>query len=266
MTHVSMDIATIATLILAAACSSPGPTPTQDDAVPRTSPARAAATEQPAEPIEASPAEAPATTSAEPARRATPAPDPAAEEAERDARVTAFLDARRNSWRDMNVPHEDGQVLFDLVVQNQYRSILEIGTSTGHSTVWLAWAASKVGGKVVTIEIDERRHREALAHLEAAGLSEFVDARRADAHTLVKELPGPWDLVFSDADKDWYIQYFKDVDKKIAPGGCIAAHNALNGFKGVDRYIRHVRKRADYQTRIDRTSRSGFAISCKRSP
>lgn len=184
---------------------------------------------------------------------------------ELDLRVARFLADRKGTWRDLNVPYDDGQVLFDLIVNGRHRSILEIGTSTGHSTIWLAWAASKTGGRVITIEIDEDRHRTAVANIEEAGLAGLVDARLADAHDLVKALPGPFDFVFSDADKDWYVQYFKDVDSKISSGGCIAAHNALNGFPGVERYKSHVMKHPDYQTRIDRTSESGFVISCKLS-
>lgn len=135
-----------------------------------------------------------------------------------DARVRAFLDRSRSEWRDMNVPYEDGRVLHDLVVRKGFKRGLEIGTSTGHSAVWIAWAMSRTGGRLVTIEIDERRHRRALANFEAAGVSPYVDARLADAHVLVKELSGPFDFVFSDADKEWYTQYFKDVDGKMEAG------------------------------------------------
>jgi predicted O-methyltransferase YrrM len=83
-------------------------------------------------------------------------------------------------------------------MRNNYKKALEIGTSTGHSSVWIAWALSKTGGKLITIEIDEGRHRQALAHFEEAGLSEYIDARLADAHELVPKLEGPFDFVFCD--------------------------------------------------------------------
>ena len=63
-------------------------------------------------------------------------------------------------------------------------------------------------GKLITIEINEGRHKEALANFKEAGLSEYIDARLADAHELVEKLKGPLDFVFSDADKDWYQNYF----------------------------------------------------------
>lgn len=195
---------------------------------------------------------------------APPPSPPAADVNDEDAEVLRFLDQRRGTWKMHNVPYEDGRVLHDLVVDSGSRDILEIGTSVGHSTVWLAWAARKTGGKVITIEVDEDRHREAVANVEAAGLSDYVEFHHADAHELVPQLSGPFDFVFSDADKGWYIQYFESVDPKIRPGGCIAAHNALNAFPGVKRYIRYVKKQPAYETRIDRTSSAGFAISCKK--
>ena len=216
-------------------------------------------------PAQQAPPKAPAPATAAPPPTTTEAPaSPETGDSERDRRVQQFLDKNREAWRDYNVPYDDGRVLHDLVIKAKHRSILEIGTSTGHSTVWLAWAASKIGGKVQSIEIDKRRHDIAVANLEEAGLSQYVELFLADAHELVKKLPGPFDFVFSDADKDWYIQYFKDVHPKISPGGCIAAHNALNGFAGVDRYIEHVKKHPAYDTKILRSSPSGFAISCKK--
>ena len=180
-----------------------------------------------------------------------------------DERVTNFLKEHKDKWQDLNVPYQDGQILHDIIVKNKYTSALEIGTSTGHSTIWIAWALSKTGGKLITIEIDKGRHAQAVKNIEAAGLSQFVDARLADAHELVKQLTGPFDFVFSDADKDWYLQYFKDADAKIKPGGCFTAHNVLNGFGGIDEFLEYVRNQKNYTTTIDKGSSSGISISYK---
>jgi predicted O-methyltransferase YrrM len=146
-----------------------------------------------------------------------------------DARVKAFLEAHRYGWRDMNVPESDGQLLHDLVVKGGYTRALEIGTSTGRSGIWIAWALSKTGGRLTTIDIDEGRHREAVQNFKEAGVSPFIDARLADAHDLVPKLDGPFDFVFIDADKEWYTNYAKAVIPKLAIGGCIAAHNVYPG-------------------------------------
>jgi len=184
-----------------------------------------------------------------------------------DARVKAFLEGQRGQWRDLNVPYEDGEALYRLVLHGKHKNVLEIGTSTGHSTVWLAWAAAKNGGKVTTIEIDERRHQAALANFEKAGLAPYIDARLGNAHDLVKTLPGPFDFVFSDADKDWYLQYFLDLDPKLGVGGCFTAHNVLRPTAPqVSEMIERIRGKPNYRTHIDRSSSEGILVGCKTGP
>ena len=142
-----------------------------------------------------------------------------------DTRVSRFLDQHRSGWRDMNVPESDGRALHEIVLKNGYTSALEIGTSTGHSGIWIGWALAKTGGRLVTIDIDEGRHREAMKNFQDVGLAPFIDARLADAHDLVPKLSGPFDFVFIDADKDWYTNYAKAVIPKLRVGGCLTAHN-----------------------------------------
>lgn len=183
---------------------------------------------------------------------------------ERDERVQKFLEEREQHWRDLNVPNEDGQVLHDIIVDNNYQSALEVGTSTGHSTIWIAWALSKTGGKLVTLEIDENRQRQAIENLKTVGLFDVVDFQLGDAHQLVKELEEPLDFVFLDADKDWYVQYFEDVTPKLKTGGRIAAHNVLQNISGIPAYMDFVNNHPDYETTVDKTSTSGIAISLKK--
>jgi len=184
---------------------------------------------------------------------------------ELDAKVEKFLNENRNRWHDWNVPYEDGKVLYELIIKNHYKRALEIGTSTGHSAIWMAWALSKTGGKLVTVEIDETRYKTALKNFKQAGVEEFIDARLGDAHQLVKELRGPFDFVFSDADKEWYTQYFKDIDKKLVVGGCFTAHNVTDGFRDVKEFLNYIRSLPNYETTIDRSSHSGISISYKKS-
>jgi predicted O-methyltransferase YrrM len=146
-----------------------------------------------------------------------------------DSRVTAFLEQHRNDWHDLNVPESDGQQLHDLVIRGGYTRALEIGTSTGRSGVWTAWALAKTGGKLTTVEIDQGRHAQAVRNFKEAGLSAFIDARLDDAHSLVPTLDGPFDFVFIDADKEWYTNYAKAVIPKLAVGGCLTAHNVYAG-------------------------------------
>jgi caffeoyl-CoA O-methyltransferase len=184
-----------------------------------------------------------------------------------DARVRKFLDSHAGQWHDLNVPANDGKLLYDLIIKGKYTRALEIGTSTGHSGIWIAWALSKTGGKLITIEIDEGRHKQALANFNEAGLSDFIDARLADAHDLVKKLEGPFDFVFSDADKEWYKQYFIDVAPKLIVGGCFAAHNVSGrrgGNSGIHQYAKYVTRLKTFETTFNKEG-AGVAISYKKS-
>lgn len=195
---------------------------------------------------------------------------PARQGSSLDEKVRKFLNDRSRRWYDMNIPAADGQLLYDLIIKGNYKSALEIGTSTGHSGIWIAWALSKTGGKLITIEIDEQRHKEALANFREAGLSDYIDARLGDAHKLVKELKGPFDFVFSDADKDWYLNYFIDVDPKLKVGGCFTAHNisdrgrGYGGYGGQSAFLEYVRSLKNYETTVN-TAGGGVSISYKKS-
>lgn len=182
-----------------------------------------------------------------------------------DKKIKAFLEENANEWRDMNVPLSDGKLLYDIVLKNGYKKAVEIGTSTGHSAIWIAWALSKTGGKLITIEIDKTRYLQAKANFKKAGVSDYIDARLADAHQLVPALKGEYDFVFSDADKFWYKNYFIDMDPKLKVGGCFTAHNASMRASGIRNFLDYVKALKNYETTIDKSSRSGLSISYKRA-
>lgn len=194
-----------------------------------------------------------------------------------DEKVKKFLDDHYRQWHDMNIPAVDGQLLYDLIIKGNYKSALEIGTSTGHSGIWIAWALSKTGGKLITIDIDETRYKTALQNFRQAGLADYIDARLADAHSLVRELKGPFDFVFSDADKDWYKNYFIDIDPKLKPGGCFTAHNIMDrgpggpygrggrgGYGGQDEFLEYVKSLKNYETTVN-NSGGGVSVSYKKA-
>jgi predicted O-methyltransferase YrrM len=184
-------------------------------------------------------------------------------ENELDKKVKAFLKDNADNWGDMNIPINDGKILYDIIVENKFKKAVEIGTSTGHSAIWIAWALSKTGGKLITIEIDKRRYLQAKSNFKKAGVDKIIDARLADAHELVPNLPGKYDFVFSDADKYWYKNYFIAMDPKLEVGGCFTAHNTAMRASGITEFLDYVESLKNYQTTIDKTSRSGISISYK---
>jgi len=194
-------------------------------------------------------------------------PAPAADAAAIDRRVHAVLERMHGRWHDMNVPEADGRILHDIILEKGYTRALEVGTSTGRSTIWIAWALSKTGGKVITLEIDEARQRQALALIAEAGLSAFVDARLGDAHDLVPALPGPFDFVFIDADKGWYSSYARALIPKLTVGGCMTAHNvhgSSGGYWGTGDYFDLMTSLPEFETSIHPDSVSGVCVSYKK--
>ncbi len=184
-----------------------------------------------------------------------------------DQKVKSFLEKNRYEWHSENISEADGKVLYELIIKNNYKRALEVGTSTGHSAIWIAWALSKTGGKLITIEIDEERHKKALENFKEAGLSDFIDARLADAHQLVPKLQGPLDFIFVDADKDWYLNYLKLLLPKLEVGGCFTAHNVSGRrlMRGIGEFLDYLNSLPEMETTIDRSSWSGISISYKRA-
>ena len=189
-----------------------------------------------------------------------------------DKKVKKFLQDKKNSWKEDNVYGVDGQQLYDLIIENNCTKALEVGTSTGRSGIWIAWALSKTGGKLITVEIDKERYKEAVNNFKEAGVSEFIDARLADAHELVPELEGPFDFVFIDADKNWYTKYAKAIIPKLEKGGSLTAHNigrfrgGINGYEKYDyvkSYLDYVRNLTFMETTVFSRG-GGIAVSFKK--
>ena len=105
------------------------------------------------------------------------------------------------------------------------RNVVEVGTSIGYTALWLGEAARDTGGRVVGMENFEPKHRQAVANLKRAKLDDIVEVRLGDAKEIVKDIKGPIDLVFLDAWKDDYFDYFDALLPKLSIGGCVIADN-----------------------------------------
>jgi predicted O-methyltransferase YrrM len=132
-----------------------------------------------------------------------------------------------------NVEPETAELLGVLVRATRARRVLEIGTSNGHSTLWLADAVQTTGGRVQTLDIDPRRTALAIANLERAGLSDLVECRTIGAAQALAEHPdAAWDLIFLDAERAEYSGYWPNLRRTLAPGGALAVDNAVShGFE-----------------------------------
>lgn len=124
----------------------------------------------------------------------------------------------------------EGQFLKMLTQLSSAKNILEIGTFTGYSTLYLA-SALTADGKIITCEIDERHATIAQKYFDRSPHGSKIDLRLGSALDTVADLEGPFDLVFIDADKKNYPNYYETILPKVRPGGLIVIDNTLWGGK-----------------------------------
>jgi len=122
--------------------------------------------------------------------------------------------------------HMQGRILAMLTQMIRPKRVLEIGTYTGYSAICMAEGLAE-GGVIITLDKNEEIEEMVRGYFDEAGLTEVMDYRLGDALQLIPEIDGPLDLVFIDADKINYYNYFKLVIEKVRPGGFIIADNVL---------------------------------------
>ena len=131
--------------------------------------------------------------------------------------------------RFRNVEPPTAELLGVLIRAVRARGILELGTSNGYSTIWLADAARVNRGKVVSVDLDESRTKLARENLRGVGLSEVVELRVGDAgDVLADSVDGEWEFIFLDAERPAYAGYVRDLVRVLAPGGVLAVDNVLS--------------------------------------
>jgi predicted O-methyltransferase YrrM len=134
---------------------------------------------------------------------------------------------RLDRWR--NVEPDTARLIAVLIRATSARRLLEIGTSNGYSTLWLADAARSINGRVVSVEIDPARTAEAREHLDAMQLDHFVELRSEDAaQTLAQSGDASWDLIFLDAERPAYVAYWPDLVRVLKGGGLLVVDNVLS--------------------------------------
>ncbi len=151
--------------------------------------------------------------------------------AERERQVSESLSAEENARRldEMLLPvgRAAGMLMNLLIKEAEARRILEVGSSYGYSTTWLAEAARAVGGKVISLELREAKTQYARTQLARAGLAKYVEFRVGDALASLRQLPGPFDFALIDLWKDLYVPVFELLHPKLALGAIVVADNML---------------------------------------
>ena len=133
---------------------------------------------------------------------------------------------------------EVGELLCTLALAIGARTIVEIGTSGGYSTLWLAAAVGRTGGRVVTHEIDPAKIARASVAFAEAGVTDVVDLRPGDGLAGLAGFHADVDLVFLDAEKEAYQAFVDPITRALRPGGLLIADNLLSHAEALEGFRR----------------------------
>ena len=175
--------------------------------------------------------------------------------------LDVIAEMKRAGRTYLSVPISDGRMLRVLTEAAGAKTVVEIGTSTGFSGLWLCLALQKTGGRLITFEIDPGRAATARKHFEQAGVGSMVTVVEGDAHEKLATLAGPIDVAFIDADKEGYADYLRKLLPLVRTGGLILAHNV--GMTGAADYVREVTTRPELET-VFYMDGAGLGITLKK--
>ena len=182
-----------------------------------------------------------------------------------DSRVQERFEwMRENEGNLWNINAAEGAFLRDLIVKHKVQRALELGTSNGYSSMWIALGLRQTGGHLQTMEIDRGRAHTAENNFRAAGLDSLITVTIGDALQEIPKVSGPLDFVFIDVWKQGYIPCLKLALPKVRPGGVIVAHNVTNLREELSGFIHEVTTNPQLQTTIENPGPGGFSVSIKR--
>ena len=176
-----------------------------------------------------------------------------------EKKILGILDDILATQRFRNVPPQDGRFLRITTESMNAKNVVEIGTSTGYSGIWLGMALQKTGGKLTTFEIDAQRAATARANFKRVGMADIITLVEGDAHDEVKKLKDTIDILFLDADKEGYIDYLNKLLPLIRPGGLVIAHN-INPRMADPKYMEAITTNPNLETIV----RSGVSLTLKK--
>jgi predicted O-methyltransferase YrrM len=147
----------------------------------------------------------------------------------------------------LNLDPASAQLLSILVRASGATRAVEIGTSNGYSTIWIAWSIAPVDGRIVSIDRNPDKHVLARENLRRANLLDRVELRTGDATEIVRQLTGPFDLVFLDADRRKFPEIMQILLPSLAPKVLVIADNVLSHPEEIAEYLKLVSSLPDFQ-------------------
>src|SRR5579863_4517348 len=163
---------------------------------------------------------------------------------ENDARVT------ERPRKMLNLEPASAQLLSILVRASGVTRAIEIGTSNAYSTIWLAWSLAPAGGRIVSIDRNPDKHALARENLRRADLLDLVELRTGDAAEIARQLTGPFDLVFLDADRRSFPEQFQILLPKLTQKALVVADNVLSHPEEIAEYLKLISSLEEFQHAI----------------
>jgi predicted O-methyltransferase YrrM len=163
---------------------------------------------------------------------------------ENDARVT------ERPRKMLNLEPASAQLLSILVRASGVTRAIEIGTSNAYSTIWLAWSLKPAGGRIISIDRNPDKHVLAQENLRRADLLDRVELRTGDAAEILRQLAGPFDLVFLDADRRSFPEQFQILLPKLTQKVLVVADNVLSHPEEIADYLKLISSLSDFQHTI----------------
>jgi len=182
---------------------------------------------------------------------------------DKEKQALAALDEMTKGKWYLNITTREGRVLRQLVETRGAKRVVEIGTSSGYSTIWLALGVRAAGGKVYTHEINPKMIKLARENFKKAGVDDLITIIKGDAHETVKQHKEPIDVVFLDADKKGYVDYLTKLLPLVRPGGLILGHD-MHGRMPDPRYIKAITTDPDLDTSFIMMESFGISMTVKK--
>jgi predicted O-methyltransferase YrrM len=185
---------------------------------------------------------------------------------DQEKQALAVLDEMSKGKWYLNVTTREGRVLRQLTEAVGAKRVVEIGTSSGYSTIWLALAVQSTGGKVFTHEISPEMVKIASANFKKAGVESLVTIIEGDAHETVKQHKEPIDVLFLDADKKGYVDYLEKLLPLVRPGGLILGSDMHPPMSPTPdpRYIEAITKNPNLDTSFIMMESFGISMTLKK--
>jgi predicted O-methyltransferase YrrM len=158
-------------------------------------------------------------------------------------------EASDRSYKQLNITKDTGEFLTILVKASNAETILEVGTSNGYSTLWLA-AAIPDRGKVITLEIQQHKIDQAKINFDRSGLGRKIEVVKSDASEYFELSDNKFDFIFLDAERTEYIKFSKEIISSLRIGGLLVCDNAISHKEEMIEFIEFIKGSNQFTTSL----------------